>query len=79
MFVWQIDKNIQLELLDARHTKELFQLTDQNREYLAQWLPWVDSVQQPEDTAQFIEQSQQQWVENKSFRDSLNLFIDKNE
>lgn len=71
MFSWQIDNDIQLELLEARHAKELFQLTDQNREYLAQWLPWVDSVQQPRDTAQFIKEAQQQWVKNQSFQAAI--------
>lgn len=73
MFVWQIDKNIQLELLEPRHAEELFQLTDQNRKHLSQWLPWVESVQQPEDTVKFIDQSQQQWIENQSFQAAITV------
>lgn len=71
MFNWQIDDDIRLELLKARHAEELFKLTDQNREYLGQWLPWVDSVQQPEDTTQFIKQSQQQWIDNQGFQAAI--------
>ncbi|WP_441001024.1 GNAT family N-acetyltransferase [Fodinibius sp. SL11] len=72
MFTWQIDNRIRLELLEARHGKELFRLTEQNRKYLGQWLPWVESVQEPEDTAQFIKKSQQQWIENQSFQAVIN-------
>jgi len=71
MFDWKIDNNIQLELLEPSHAKELFRLTDENREYLAEWLPWVDSVQQPEDTVQFIEQSQKQWFKNQGFQAAI--------
>ncbi|MDZ7659634.1 GNAT family N-acetyltransferase [Fodinibius sp.] len=71
MFNRQIDSNIQLELLEARHAEELFQLTEQNREYLAEWLPWVDSVQEPKDTAHFIEESQQQWINNQGFQAAI--------
>ena len=76
MFDWQIDKNIRLELLETRHAEELFQLTDQNREHLAQWLPWVYSVQQSEDTVDFINQTQQQWVETQSFQAAI--LVDNN-
>jgi ribosomal-protein-serine acetyltransferase len=41
----------QLELSDA---PEMFQLTEENRSYLREWLPWVDSVQRVEDTERFI-------------------------
>lgn len=68
MFDQKVDVNIRLELLDSSHTKELFQLTDKNREHLNQWLPWVHSVKQPEDTAQFIKESQQQWINNQGFQ-----------
>lgn len=71
MFNWQIDENLRLELLEVRHAKELFQLTDQNREYLAEWLPWVDSVQESKGTVHFIEQSKQQWVENQGFQAAI--------
>ncbi|MEK4564362.1 GNAT family protein [Alkalihalobacillus sp. FSL R5-0424] len=33
----------------------LFRLTDQSRESLRAWLPWVDRIQRVEDTRQFIE------------------------
>lgn len=47
MFSWKIDKDISLELLEARHTDELFRLTDENRDFLCRWLPWVNTVREP--------------------------------
>lgn len=40
-----------LELDDAR---ELFLLTDANRDYLRQWLPWLDGIRQVTHTRAFI-------------------------
>jgi ribosomal-protein-serine acetyltransferase len=41
----------QLELSDA---PEMFRLTEENRSYLREWLPWVDAVRRVEDTESFI-------------------------
>ena len=50
-----------LELIDA---DELFLLTDENRTYLRQWLPWLDFVNQPEDTKAFIQTTITQYENN---------------
>ena len=47
--------NIRLEPLHSRHAHALYSLTDSNREYLRQWLPWLDHIQTQEDTERFIE------------------------
>ena len=49
-----VDSDIGLELLAPKHTQALFALTDANRLYLRQWLPWLDSVITATDTAAFI-------------------------
>ncbi len=46
---------VSLLVLDLAHTKVIFQLTWENRAYLRQWLPWLDTVQAPEDTENFIQ------------------------
>ena len=43
-----------LEQLNVKHAKRLFELTEQNRDYLKVWLPWLDSVSKAEDTLEFI-------------------------
>lgn len=73
MFCRQVDKNIQLELLEPQHTDELFRITDENRKYLGKWLPWVDSVQEPADTARFIKDCQEQWADNNGFQAAIRV------
>ena len=41
MFFRQIDKDIALSLSIPQYAEELFELTDRNREFLQQWLPWL--------------------------------------
>lgn len=53
----KVDNDIQLVLLVPEFTESLFVLTEQNRQYLKQWLGWLDLVQNIEDTQTFIETS----------------------
>lgn len=50
--------------LDLRDAGELFSLTDANRRYLRQWLPWLDSVRSVDDTRTFIRAAQSQAARN---------------
>jgi ribosomal-protein-serine acetyltransferase len=51
-----------IQLADAA---ELFALTDANRSYLRQWLPWLDVVTRVEHTQEFIARSMQQFADRK--------------
>jgi len=44
-----------LKKLDLDHTQELYDLTELNREYLKEWLPWLDQIKSKDDTKVFIE------------------------
>ena len=44
-----------LEPLDLSHTDELYQLIIANKDYLREWLAWIDGVNTVEDTQDFIE------------------------
>ncbi|MFM2314543.1 MAG: hypothetical protein RLZZ04_3819 [Cyanobacteriota bacterium] len=55
MFFRQIDRDIRLSLSIPQYAKELFELTDQNRNFLKQWLPWLDNVHKVSDTREFLE------------------------
>ena len=46
---------VKLELLSRNHAKELYRLTDANRQRLREWLPWLDDIQSSLDTEAFIE------------------------
>ena len=54
---------ISINPLFKEHAKDLFALTDANRNYLRQWLPWLDTVTTVEDTKAFIvSTTQQNWL-----------------
>ena len=50
----QIDAQTELRILQEKHAEELFKLVDENREYLREWLPWLDMNATLEDTREFI-------------------------
>jgi ribosomal-protein-serine acetyltransferase len=44
-------------MLAARDAEDLFRITDQSRDYLREWLPWVDATRTVEDSQSFIKNS----------------------
>lgn len=67
MFSFRIDDDTELRLLENRHAEELFALTNQNREYLRKWLPWLDDNRSLEDSRAFITKSLIQYANNEGF------------
>lgn len=45
---------IQTKQLKAEYTDDLFDLTEANRSYLKEWLPWLDEIKSSTDTKEFI-------------------------
>ncbi len=62
LFCCDIGDGLELRLLEERHAEEMFHLVDRNRDYLRQWLPWVDLVRYIEDELDFIRMSLQQFA-----------------
>ena len=60
-----------LELLDLSDADELFHLTELNRSYLREWLPWVDNVKRLEDTRAFIRAARSQVSQNNGAQFSI--------
>jgi|SRR5690625_1750367 len=58
-------------MLKVSEAPLLFALTDQSRNYLRQWLPWVDHVKAVDDSLQFIERS----FETYANRENLNCGV----
>lgn len=52
--------DLRLQSLGPGDAAELFRLTDASRGRLRRWLPWVDAVQVPEDSAAFIRSAAEQ-------------------
>lgn len=55
MFSRILTDKIAISLSIPHFTDELFSLTDRNRKFLRQWLPWLDGTITTSDTRQFIE------------------------
>ncbi len=67
LFSFRLDDDTELRLLENQHAEELFALTDQNREHLRKWLPWLDGNRSIADTRAFITRSLIQYANNGGF------------
>ncbi len=68
MFRYPVDDDISLALLTLKDTEALYAITDTSRDYLREWLPWVDAAQSPDVTATFIAAGLKQWADNRGFQ-----------
>ena len=66
MFRVPIRGDVELRLLEERHAPAIFSLVDQDRAYLREWLPWVDSTLAEDDTLSFIQSMRAQFAANES-------------
>jgi ribosomal-protein-serine acetyltransferase len=64
MLIDRISDDLELRLLQLADAEELFALTDANRSYLRQWLPWLDLITEVEDTRDFIAKTLKQFVDH---------------
>jgi ribosomal-protein-serine acetyltransferase len=67
MFYCRVNELHELRLLKISDDEELFALTNANRDRLRQWLPWVDSIHQINDTRSFIRSTIWQVDDNRGF------------
>src|SRR5580698_10385611 len=67
MFRAQILENVYLQVLEERYAPEVFSRVDQDRAYLREWLPWVDSTETIDDSRSFIRSTLEQFGSNKGF------------
>jgi ribosomal-protein-serine acetyltransferase len=64
----RIDELTELRILQLGDAEQVFELTDKNRAYLREWLPWVDSNQTVNDTRRFIQTIINQFKSNEGFQ-----------
>src|SRR5690625_7479795 len=57
MFQYKVDQDISLRLMSELDADELFLLIDESRDYLNEWLPWLDDTQYVSDSRKFIQDS----------------------
>lgn len=63
---YKIDEDLSLKLVAEKDAPILFELTSASREYLREWLPWVDKTKTVEDTKTYIQNCVTEYAENKS-------------
>ncbi|WP_407310851.1 GNAT family N-acetyltransferase [Desulfosporosinus sp. SB140] len=68
MFEFVVENEVRLKLLDVSHAEPLYVLSELNRSYLRQWLPWVDGTKSAEDTKSFIQMTRNQFTANNGFQ-----------
>ena|SRR3990167_6809317 len=62
----KVDNEIELKKILPEYSKELFQLIDLNREYLREFLPWLDMCKTESDELQFIDELTYKFNNSKS-------------
>lgn len=50
----KIDEYVNIELINENHTQSIFELVNNNRTHLREWLPFVDRMQTPEFAENFV-------------------------
>ena len=55
MFRRAVTPEIEIRLFGADDAEAVFPVVERNRDYLREWLPWVDGTHSPEDIRTFIE------------------------
>jgi ribosomal-protein-serine acetyltransferase len=62
-----VNEETELRLLDLRHSAELFNLFEANREHLRQWHPWVDLMRSAAIVEKTIMAWQQQYANRQGY------------
>ncbi|PYZ95034.1 RimJ/RimL family protein N-acetyltransferase [Salipaludibacillus keqinensis] len=66
MFVYNIDEDLSLKLINYQDAEAIFDLTNRSRNYLREWLPWIDYVTKLEDTMNYIKECLTGFAEQKT-------------
>jgi ribosomal-protein-serine acetyltransferase len=67
MFTLKVDQEIELQLFQPHHASKLFQLVEDNRRHLDEWLPWVENMTSTYHFETIIPIWLQQFSENNGF------------
>lgn len=67
----RIDDDTQLRLHEKRYAQAYFDLIDQNRTYLREWMPWLDHETSVENTREYIKSALRQFADNGSLQTGI--------
>ncbi|MGG0176859.1 GNAT family N-acetyltransferase [Gottfriedia acidiceleris] len=71
MLLHKIDEDVSLRMLNIDDAEEFYNLTISSKNYLKEWLGWLDNIESVEDTAQNIKKRLKEFVENKGYPKSF--------
>lgn len=66
MFKLEIDHELALSLVEQRMAPTYFDVVQENKDYLAQWLAWPEKAKNADFFAQFIQRSLHDYADGKS-------------
>jgi ribosomal-protein-serine acetyltransferase len=67
MFEYLIDQDTSLRLFNIKDAEELFRLINRSRNYLREWLGWVDYMQGVDDSEELIQDTLNGMIETGGF------------
>ena len=70
-----VSEKIRLERLKLSMAEEIFSIIDLNRDYLGEWLPFIEFSKQISDTEKFIQSILNQHQKNRKDRISFDINI----
>lgn len=71
MLIHKVDEAVSLRMFNEDDAEEFYNLTMSSKEYLKEWLGWLDDIESVEDTAQNIRKRLKEFVENKGYPKSF--------
>lgn len=66
MFIRNIEKHFMIRMLSARDAQPLSQLIDESRQFLTNWLPWLENINSEDDALHYIKNTLISFHERKS-------------
>ena len=66
-----VEEGLELLQINLEHKDELFSLIDLNRNYLREWLPWLDDIQSLPDLEKHIYTSINEYLDGQGISLSL--------
>lgn len=66
MFSLSVDDSLSLELLERKHAQPLYSVIQDQRDFLSQWLDWVQHTRARSDVEAFIARSREDWARYSS-------------
>ena len=67
MFSLYVSPGVEIAIVELRHAAAIFAAIEREREYLREWLPWVDQTTSIADVQTFIDKSLKQFADQDGF------------